>query len=159
MLSQQEISDRLELQGLLTAYSHALDGRDWDAFDGIFTADAVVDYTVMGGPRFEGDIPAVKTYLEETMKLMVTYQHLVGTSRFEIDGDEAKVRTYCFNPMVLDTGAGRDPLVFFVGLWYRDRCVRTEAGWRISERVEELSYFHNFPGGRPPGAAEFGTWP
>jgi len=159
LLSQQEISDRLELQDLLAAYSHALDGRDWDAFDDIFTADAIVDYTVMGGPRFEADIPAVKAYLEETMKLMVSYQHLVGTSRFRIDGDEADVRTYCFNPMVLNLGADRDPLVFFVGLWYRDRCVRTADGWRIGERVEELSYFHNFPGGRPPGAADFGTWP
>jgi hypothetical protein len=31
-----------------------------------------------------------------------------------------------------------------VGLWYLDRLVRTAAGWRFSERVEELSYFHNF---------------
>jgi len=159
MLDLQEISDRLEIQDLLVDYSHALDGRDWDAFDDIFTPDAVIDYRVMGGPRFEGDLPAVKKYLAENMKLMVTYQHLVATSRIRIDGDAAGARTYCHNPMVLDTGAGRDPLVFIVGLWYRDRFVRTGAGWRISERVEELSYFHNFPGGKPPGAADFGTWP
>lgn len=159
MLSQQEISDRLEIEDLIASYSHALDGRDWESFDEIFTPDAVIDYTVMGGPRFEGDLPAVKAYLAETMQLMVTYQHLVASSRIRVDGDTAKVRTICFNPMVLNMGPDKDPRVFFVGLWYRDTCIRTEAGWRISERVEELSYFYNFPGGRPPGAAPFGTAP
>ena len=37
-MSLQEISDRLEIQDLLAAYSHAIDGRDWDALDDIFTA-------------------------------------------------------------------------------------------------------------------------
>ena len=36
-----------------------------------------------------------------------------------------------------------DKKVFFVGLWYADRLVRTADGWRFAERVEQLSYFHN----------------
>jgi hypothetical protein len=35
--------------------------------------------------------------------------------------------------------------VFFCGLWYRDVLVRTPEGWRIRERVEEKSFFHNLP--------------
>ncbi len=51
MLSLQEISDRLEIQELLVRYSHAVDTRDWEAFEHVFTEDAVIDYTEMGGPR------------------------------------------------------------------------------------------------------------
>jgi hypothetical protein len=35
--------------------------------------------------------------------------------------------------------------VMFLGLWYRDRHVRTPDGWRICERVEEGTYQHNVP--------------
>jgi hypothetical protein len=41
--------------------------------------------------------------------------------------------------------AQANPHVFFCGLWYRDRFVRTPAGWRIQERVEERSYIYNLP--------------
>jgi len=35
--------------------------------------------------------------------------------------------------------------VFFIGLWYRDRLVRTSDGWRIADRYEEMAYSHNVP--------------
>jgi len=53
MLSLQEISDRLEIQDLFTAHSHAIDRRDWDALDRIFTPDAVIDYTAPTGWRIQ----------------------------------------------------------------------------------------------------------
>ena len=51
MLSQQEISDRLEIQDLLTAYCDAIDSQNWDALDDIFTPDAIIDYTDAGGAK------------------------------------------------------------------------------------------------------------
>jgi len=45
VLDQQEISDRLEIQNLLVSYCDAIDGRNWDVLDNIFTPDAVIDYT------------------------------------------------------------------------------------------------------------------
>ncbi len=33
--------------------------------------------------------------------------------------------------------------MFFCGLWYLDRFVRTEQGWRIAGRSEEKSWAHN----------------
>ena len=52
MLSQQEMSDRLEIQDLLNAYCHAIDRRDWDALDQICSReDAIIDYTEAGGAR------------------------------------------------------------------------------------------------------------
>ena len=143
MLSLQQVSDRLEIEDLITEYSDAIDSREWDRLDDVFTADALIDYTAMGGPA--GDPAAIKTFLAGTMPLMASYQHLVATSRIRVDGDRAEARTICFNPMVVDVGGAGH--VFFCGLWYRDTFLRTPAGWRIAERREERSYFHNLPPG------------
>ena len=51
MLSLEEISDRLELQHLLISYSEAIDRREFDELDEIFTPDAYIDYRDTGGHR------------------------------------------------------------------------------------------------------------
>ena len=146
-LSLQEISDRMEIQDLLTAYSHAIDNRDWDALDDVFTADAHIDYTEMGGSA--GTVAETKKFLLDAMGAFASFQHMVATSKIDFDGpgpdglDVAHGKTICHNPMVIDKGEGKTH-VFFCGLWYRDTFVRTEAGWRIKERYEEKSFFHNF---------------
>ena len=65
--------------------------------------------------------------------------------RFD-EGDEAEGSTICHNPMVIDKGNG-ETHVFFCGLWYLDKYVRTPKGWRIKQRVEKKCYFHNVPPG------------
>jgi hypothetical protein len=148
-LSLQEISDRMEIQDLLTAYSHAIDSRNWDALDDVFTADAHIDYSEMGGSA--GDLKETKEFLGKAMGQFASFQHMVATSKIEFDGpgddgrDRARGKTICHNPMVIDKGEGKTH-VFFCGLWYRDTFVRTDAGWRIQTRYEEKSFFHNFDG-------------
>jgi ketosteroid isomerase-like protein len=141
MLSLQEISDRLEIQDLLARYSHAIDRRDWPALDHIFTPDAIIDYTAMGGAR--GTLPEIKAYLEAALAHFTGFQHLVATSELTITGDTAISKTICHNPMVMNVD-GKD-WVFFCGLWYHDHLIRTGQGWRIRERSEEKSYFYNLP--------------
>jgi ketosteroid isomerase-like protein len=150
VLSLQEISDRLEIQDLLARYSHAIDRRDWDALDQIFTPDAVIDYTSMGGAR--GDLPAIKTYLADALAHFKGFQHLVATSELSITGDSAQAKTICHNPMIIDVNGTDWP--FFCGLWYHDTLVRTPEGWRICERSEEKSYFFNLPPGFAPPPAK-----
>ena len=72
------------------------------------------------------------------------FQHMVATTKLVLAGDEATSRTILFNPMVHRNEAGEDQ-TFFIGLWYRDKLVRTSAGWRIAERYEEMGYVHNAP--------------
>ena len=33
----------------------------------------------------------------------------------------------------------------FLGLWYKDKFIRTPRGWRMCERVEEACFQHNVP--------------
>ena len=141
-MSLQEISDRLEIQDLLACYSFAIDERDWDALDRVFTPDAQIDYAETGGAK--GDYPAIKAWLPKALERFPKYQHMVATTKLDLDGDEARSRTILFNPMVHRDAEGKEQ-VFFIGLWYRDRFVRTPDGWRIAERYEEMAYAHNTP--------------
>lgn len=141
----QYLADRFAIEDLLARYADALDRRDFDAWDAVFTPDARIDYRATGG--IEGPYPAVKAWVREVMQRFPRYQHLLGKSSIDIAGDAAASRTACFNPMQVALPAGGSQ-VMFVGLWYVDRLVRTPDGWRIQERVEELCYFHNAPAAR-----------
>lgn len=66
MLSLQEISDRLEIQDLLSRYSYAIDDGDWDALDDVFMPDAVIDYSETGGAK--GSVAQIKAWLPVAMK-------------------------------------------------------------------------------------------
>ena len=134
MLPLQEISDRMEIADLLARYSAAIDSRSWDDLDRLFTDDAVIDYSEMGGIR--GTLAEQKAFLASVMPGFAGFQHLTATSTFDIDGDVARVRTICFNPMVVTD----EQQVLFCGLWYRDVLVRTSDGWRIRERHEDRGW-------------------
>jgi len=141
MLSPQEMSDRLEIQDLLACYCLAIDNRDFAALDDIFTKDAVIDYTEAGGGR--GNLQETKDYLKRALEQFTGMQHMLGLPMIKLSGETATARTPVFNPMVVEReGQSR---VFFIGLWYRDTLVKTQDGWRIQSRHEEVSYFHNVP--------------
>mgnify|MGYP003124368767 CR=1 FL=1 len=129
-MSLQEISDRMEIQDLLVAYSYAIDTRDWDALDEVFTPDAHIDYTAFGGSA--GNLAETKAFLAEAMPMFSSFQHMVSTSKIDIDGDTAHVKTICHNPMVMKLGDDKVQ-VFYCGLWYVDEMVRT--GWEARRRA------------------------
>ena len=121
-MTLQEISDRLEIQELFVDYTQAIDRRNWDALDDVFTADAHIDYASTGGSV--GDLPSTKEFLAQAMPMFKSFQHLVGTSKIVVDGDTATATSILHNPMVLPQKDG-PPRTFFVGVWYHDKLVRT----------------------------------
>jgi 3-phenylpropionate/cinnamic acid dioxygenase small subunit len=136
-LSLQQISDRIEIDDLLIRYTVAIDTKDWELLDMVFTPDAKVDYTTSGG--IKGDYPEVRAWLAKALALFDMTQHLISNSVVRIDGDTATARTMVFNPMGRDDGKGGLSL-FYVGAWYDDKLVRTPEGWRITERFEEQAF-------------------
>ncbi|MGV0791877.1 nuclear transport factor 2 family protein [Mycolicibacterium sp. XJ1819] len=143
MLSLEEISDRLEIQQLLIDYSTAIDQKQFDDLDRVFTPDAYIDYRVTGG--IDGKFPEVKAWLKEVLPNFPAYYHMLGNVDIRISydaaGDRATSRAICFNPMVMGGGdQGEARQVYFVGIWYVDEFVRTAQGWRMSRRVEEKCF-------------------
>jgi len=140
-LTVQDMSDRFEIQDLIVGYCYAVDGRDWDALDQFFTADAVIDYSEMVGVA--GSLADIKTFLSESLTPILAFQHGVSTTQYRIDGDTAQTKTVCTNPMTVSNGTTADTLVF--GLWYIHDYVRTPDGWRISRLYEQKCYRMNVP--------------
>ena len=139
MKTLEELSDRLEVQDLITAYSYAVDFHRWDDLDNIFTADSTLDFTATGGEA--GDLVTMKHWLARTLAMFGGHQHLVATSQIVIAGDRASARSICHNPMYIDVE--RRQQVVFVGVWYLDEFVRTEAGWRILSRRQQKAYMQS----------------
>ena len=143
----QEISDRMEIQDLMVAYCYAVDSCDWDALDEVFTPDAIIDYSEMVGVR--GNLAEIKRFLASSLSQVAGFQHAISTTRLKFEGDTARGRTVCFNPITIRKEDGATQ-VMFMGLWYRDTFVKTPQGWRIRERYEERAYTHNVPPGLLP---------
>lgn len=133
----QLIVDRLAIDDLLTRYATAVDRRDWDLYRTCFTDDAVIDYTSAGGIR--GGLDEVAGWLAQVMPVFSMTQHLVTNRAIEIAGDEARAESYFFNPLGL-LGPDGKQVLYFDGGTYSDRLRRTEAGWRIYERIETSAY-------------------
>ena len=125
MLSQQELSDRFEIQDLVFHYAHLIDTKQIDRLrEDIFTADVHIDSL--------------------TSELFPNSQHLNANVQVQLQGDTATGRVMCFNPMEMQISEGKTH-TFFLGLWYVDEYRRTEKGWRICRREEVKSWVFNTP--------------
>jgi len=142
MLSLQAISDRLEIEAVMVHYVNAIDGRDFAALDAVFLPEAWIDYTAMGG--IKGRYTEVQPWLAEVLPAFPAYCHMIGNIQINVDGDTARSKSVCFNPMSIRLEDGSTQTMF-LGLWYLDHWQRTPEGWRIAERVEEKCFDHNVP--------------
>lgn len=136
-MSLREISDRIEIDDLLTRYATAVDSRDWDLYATCFTPDAFIDYTSAGG--IKGTVQEVRDWLAKVLLVFSMTQHVVANRVVVIRGDTATARSCFYNPMGVPDGNGSMTL-FIDGGYYNDRLVRTAEGWRIRERIEESVY-------------------
>ena len=140
----QELSDRMEIRDLVTAYTRAVDSRDWDALDQVFTSDAVLDYSSVGGPVDSLDV--VKPWIEQGLRGFDRYQHVIGQVAIELPapeqaqvGDTARATAYLVNPMVAKAPDGTETL-WEVGGYYHHDLVRTPDGWRSRSLVEQVVF-------------------
>ena len=119
-------ADRFELHELPGRYGDAIDDRDWDGLDQIFTHDAVFDLTDLGAPRLEG-LAEIKRYMDE-------------------DADHPRTHTMT-NIYVDETAEGANLRFRILALLperrvgtasYYDDVVKTPDGWRVQHRVITL---------------------
>jgi 3-phenylpropionate/cinnamic acid dioxygenase small subunit len=140
-------SDRLEIDDLLTAYANAVDDRNWEGLDAVFSPAAHLDYRSAGG--ICGAFPEVRRWLSEVVPLFTWTQHLVANRVITIDSaaGTARARSDFHNPNEMVVAG--DPWLFVVGGRYHDRLERLPVGWRITHRVEETLWWHHPMPGLP----------
>jgi hypothetical protein len=145
-----ELGDRLAIRELIDRYAMAVDGRDWELYRTVFTADATIDYADSGGMR--ADLETTVKWLDEALGVFAGLQHHMTNHVVEIGGDQARACTYFIGQATIVDGDGGESLLTMGG-FYRDRLTRTAGGWRISERVELGEWMQGpYPEGvpRPP---------
>jgi 3-phenylpropionate/cinnamic acid dioxygenase small subunit len=133
----QQISDRLEIQGVLAKYARAVDTRDWALWRSLFTDDATVDYSSAGA--IAGTRDEVAAWLAAALGAMQMMQHFITNIEIDVSGDTADVRAMFYNPMQLPGMAD----LSFCGGYYHHTMVRTPDGWRSRALREENVWFTN----------------
>ncbi|SPM32349.1 3-phenylpropionate/cinnamic acid dioxygenase, small subunit [Mycobacterium rhizamassiliense] len=135
----QQISDEMEIAGLLNRYARAVDSKDWELYRSVFTDDAVIDYSSAGA--IAGSCDEVTDWLSKGFAAIPWTMHYITNVEVEIDGDRARVRAMFYNPMHLPGRAEMSSC----GGYYHHQLVRTKDGWRSSKLREENVWFANAP--------------
>ena len=136
----EELGHRIAIQDLLTSYCTAIDNKDFDKLDDVFTPDAHIDYTSAGGVK--GAFPEVKDWLKKALGLFPMTQHLVTNFEIQIDGDQATSRCGFYNPMAIPESSeeGAALRLLYFGGYYNDKLTLTSDGWRIEQRIEDTAW-------------------
>lgn len=127
-----EVQDLTAILATLSRYATALDQRDWGLLEQVFTPDLVYDageWTTHGFPDY---LDRLRPYLEGCGPT----QHLLGNHRVALDGDTAETAVYV-RAFHVGTRELADTTYEMFGE-YRDRMIRTEAGWRSRHRTLRL---------------------
>ena len=82
----------------MTKYVEAIDNKDWNMLDEVFTEGAFLDYESSGGPEGKATTHYQEMASEEFIYVPMT-QHMIGKSFIEYHGDSAKCRTMFHNPV------------------------------------------------------------
>jgi len=142
----RELLDQHAIERLLKRYASAIDRKQYDRLDDVFSADAWIDYRGAGG--IAGHYPEVKRWLAEVLAPIGEMQHFISNVELEFDGDAATGSTYTINVNGITVEGELKHMI--VGAVYVDRFVRRPEGWRIVERRESrlCTFGHAF--GPPP---------
>ena len=121
-----DLADRIELHELPGRYGDAIDDRNWDGLDAIFTPDATFDLTDLG-LRVLAGLPEIKRFMDTEAQHPRTHM----MTNIYIDDTPVGVKLY-FRIVALRGGG-------LVGTAsYYDDVVKTPNGWRVQNRIVTL---------------------
>lgn len=123
--------DRVAIRDVLIRYAHAVRTKQFDLLDEVFTPEASVDFTTVGGNK--GTWTEVKPWLEGFAGSAHLFHLTIGNEVITAaDAAEVWLVTTWSAVYVANEGAGA---ISSYGS-YDDRLVRTAGGWRICRRAD-----------------------
>ena len=132
------LEDRWLLRELADRYARAVDRRDWELAERLFTRDCV-----LVGPGYElVGRDGILAGLRQIDRFRAT-QHSVHNQLFELAGDRATGETYCTAHHLYERDGVRRKLSW--GIRYQDRCVREAGLWRYERRELLLDWAQDLP--------------
>jgi len=131
----EHLDDLHEVEAVLLRYASALDKKEYERLREVFIPDAIANY--VGLAECKG-LDSIIELVSGVLDRCGPTQHLLGNIKIGIQDKEATASCYL---QAIHVGLG-DYAGQLHTVWgeYRDRLVKTEAGWRISFR--ELAVIH-----------------
>jgi len=123
-----------EISQVVQRYFAALDEKDYDRLDQVFTADAVLRYSLDESTGQPLSVSAMIARIRDFNTVFRFTQHLAGLPSIDIEGDTAEARTSLQALHVQQHHNGSASHWFVRGVYW-DSLVRTSAGWRIRGRI------------------------
>ncbi len=137
-MSSQILEEKDAIKEVLYRYSLMVDGRRWELMDDVFSEKATIDYTSVGSGATKGPYREMLSWLDGALEPWPLNLHLISNEIIEIDGDRAE-SSCCFNaPMGRKNEKWPNTFITNAG-YYHDNWVRTDRGWRIEERLCEMT--------------------
>lgn len=134
----QAVEDRLEIYHLISTYGVSTDGLLYDELAKMWTEDGVITSANIGTYQGSAADPAIKQLLRTEHSQWVYDEggaHVLSTPYIHIEGDRA-VATVHGRLYLRDEEADRH-IVYRV-IVTRWELVRTEHGWNVKRRINEL---------------------
>jgi hypothetical protein len=132
--SLQHVVDRTAIVELLTQYWMHVDRRDWEPVKAIFVPGTLVDYSDLMPIGDAVAAEAVVDRIAEAIQIYAVTVHNMGNCEVVIDGDTATAESVIVAHHVYADPERQGGKLPVAGLRYRDRLVRTAAGWRVEHR-------------------------
>jgi ketosteroid isomerase-like protein len=128
----QQLFDEKEIVDVMTAYTTALDTKDWDLLASSFTPDGDANFGNLAGVGALDSPQAIVELCRGALQDLQATQHLQGNFVVEVDGNTARSSCYLQANHFLEGAPGGS--MFVVWGKYRDQFVRTGDGWKIKHR-------------------------
>lgn len=133
-------SDAETITTLVNLYALAIDTQSYDLFDEIFTPDVVADY---GPGAVWTDLATFKQVFTAIHAVYSGTQHTMSNTLWDLQGNQGVAVTYGHFRLIKPGTPGGD---FWEGQgYYDDRLVKVQGRWRISHRVNRITW----AGGNP----------
>jgi ketosteroid isomerase-like protein len=132
-----------EIREVLARLARGTDRRDAALIRSCYHADAVDDHGA-----FRGSPDEFAEWVPKTLAIFESTMHVLGNVSIEIDGDAAKVESYCTAHHVFPREAPGGARDMVLGLRYLDRFERRNGGsWLIARRLCAYEYSLSLPAG------------
>jgi hypothetical protein len=142
------LTDKQAIYEVILRYCRGIDRLDMDLVHSCYHLGAIDHHT-----NFEGDRDAFVIWVEAALRRLAGTMHLVGNHLVELDGDAARVETYCTAFHWADPSTSDLPNMT-TGLRYVDRFERRFGEWRIAERFALREWIRMEPDQRGADPAE-----
>ncbi len=134
----QELADKIEIAEVIQRYGKALDEKNFDLLDKVFTKDTPLTY-LLGEDIYKFNMEDGVEFFKSFLVKCYWTCHLISSPVFEINDDRAKTSSRVTATHIQKYEDGSQNIWIVSGA-YQDELVRGPDGWRISKRLADAPY-------------------